>query len=379
MKNIQSRISAALLSAVIVASCVSLTSCGADTVNSPPSNDVGVGRPAELVGQGADSPSPSVDEPGTDANADPADPSGEDSRTESGENNDANADNTENGSASGKTWELVNGKYTYNFKAPDRSGLSDLTEIYNTGRGLFPDQGDDTTGSWYFGKTTYNESTGEVTYVYDRYDATKKLLSDNMGIYRGDENRKVCYFTFDCGYENGYTDPILDTLRDKQVAGVFFLTGHYVDTAKDQIRRMIDEGQILGNHTVDHPNMTQVATPEDFIAQITGLEDMVKEAFPDAMPILYYRPPYGAANEWTLKIAKKLGIHTVEWSFTYADYDPDNQLDYATALQKCKDGLHPGAVYLFHAVSKTNSEILGEFIDWVRAQGYEILPICDIG
>lgn len=377
MKNYKNRVTAAALSAVIAAIC---TACGAGTVT-PPSDIVGVGRPAELVGSGADSPTPAVDEPiDTETEPDGTDGAGDAAVTD-GNGGADNADNTDNTDKadSGKTWELVDGKYTYNFRSPDRSGLSDLTDIYNTGRGLFPDQGDDSTGSWYFGKTTYNEATGEVTYVYDRYDATKQLLADNMGIYRGDESRKVCYFTFDCGYENGYTAPILDTLRDKQVAGVFFLTGHYVDTAKDQIRRMIDEGQILGNHTVDHPNMTQVATPEDFIAQITGLEDMVKDAFPDAMPILYYRPPYGAANEWTLKIAKKLGIHTVEWSFTYADYDPDNQLDYATALQKCKDGLHPGAVYLFHAVSKTNSEILGEFIDWVRAQGYEILPICDIG
>ncbi|MGN1345364.1 MAG: polysaccharide deacetylase family protein [Eubacteriales bacterium] len=335
---------------------------------SQPSKNVGVSRPAELV---ASETLPSPDSSETEK-SDPEKPP-----LDAPEEQDDSPSSSDSAQTGGISWTFQDGRYSYTFPEPDRSGLSDLSAINSTSRALFSDQGEDESGSWYFGKTHYDSNNGEVTYVWDRSDATKQLLHDNLGIYRGDETRKVCYFTFDCGYENGYTNAILDVLAEKNVAGVFFLTGQYVKTAQEQIRRMIDEGHILGNHTVDHPNMTQV-TAEEFINQIEGLEDMVKAAFPDSQPILYYRPPYGAANEWTLKLASRMGIRTVLWSFTYKDYDPDDQLDYASALEKVKGGLHPGAVYLFHTVSKTNSEILGEAIDWIRSQGYEILPICDI-
>ena len=140
---------------------------------------------------------------------------------------------------------------------------------------------------------------------------------------------------------------------------------------------MIDEGHILGNHTVNHINMAK-ATAQEFIDEITGLEDMVKALRPNYGPIRYYRPPEGATSEWALKMADKLGVRTTLWSYTYKDYVTDAQLDHYTALQNLKSGLHPGCVYLLHAVSSTNAAVLGELIDWIRAQGYEILPLCDI-
>ena len=141
--------------------------------------------------------------------------------------------------------------------------------------------------------------------------------------------------------------------------------------------RMIDEGHILGNHTVNHKNMTQVSK-ETFVDELEGVEDLIKEKFPDAEPLHYWRPPMGACNEWVLKLADKMDYHTVMWSWAYYDYDVNNQPDPADALAKAKNGLHPGVVYLFHTESTTNAAILGDLIDWIRAQGYEILPLCDI-
>ncbi len=348
-----------------------LASCTDKPKPSTPSNTVGVGRAAELVGG---SQNQSSDENTTkDNSAETSEKTGESEK----EDDEDGSTVSSGGSFGNVSWSIVNGKYTYTVPEPDRSGLSDLSDVNSVGNALFSDQGDDSTGAWYYGKTEYNADTGEVTYVWDRAADTLEILKENHGIYRGDETRKVCYFTFDCGYENGYTDKILDILQEKSVPGVFFLTGHYVETAQEQIKRMIDEGHLLGNHTVNHTNMTQV-TATEFIEEIEGLENLVKTYFPNSDPILYFRPPYGAANEWTLKMASKMGLRTVMWSYTYKDYDPDDQLDPAAALEKCKSGLHPGAVFLFHAVSSTNASILGDFIDWVRDQGYEILPICDI-
>lgn len=280
-------------------------------------------------------------------------------------------------SADGISWKVENGKYTYSFPPRDESGLATLSEMDSTSTALFDDQGDDLTGSWYFGKTSYDEATGEATHSWDRSQTTLDLMNKYGGIYRGDETRKVCYLTFDCGYEYGPTKDILDTLKEKEIGAIFFLTGAYVKSEEDLVRRMIDEGHILGNHTVNHKNMTQVSK-ETFVDELEGVEDLIKEKFPDAEPLHYWRPPMGACNEWVLKLADKMDYHTVMWSWAYYDYDVNNQPDPADALAKAKNGLHPGVVYLFHTESTTNAAILGDLIDWIRAQGYEILPLCDI-
>ena len=66
------------------------------------------------------------------------------------------------------------------------------------------------------------------------------------------------------------------------------------------------------------------------------------------------------------------------YSRTYYDYDDDNQPDPEESLNKMKTTLHPGCVYYFHSTSATTAAILPDLIDWIRDQGYEILPICDI-
>lgn len=282
-------------------------------------------------------------------------------------------DDKTNPADDGKLWSVEDGKYTYNFPARDRHAkinTSDIASLFGT---EFDDQPDD----WYFGKSTYDEATGNVTVAWDRYQSTIDKVAQYGAIYRGDTTRKVCYFTFDCGYEFGPTASILDTLKEKQVPGIFFLTGDYVESEDALIKRMLDEGHIVGNHTVNHLRANTLSA-DAFIAELEGVEYMFYEKFPDADPMIFFRPPYGNCNEYVLALAQKMGYHTVMWSYTYMDYDTNNQLPHDQALAKLKSGLHPGAVYLFHTESTTNAAVLGDFIDWVREQGYEILPVCDI-
>ncbi|MBQ4097481.1 MAG: polysaccharide deacetylase family protein [Clostridia bacterium] len=276
----------------------------------------------------------------------------------------------------GKMWNVVGGRYVYNIPKPTRD-LSDLSDIYATPKTLFADQGKDTTGSWYPGKTVRDPQTGEVTYSWDRYQSTKDLIEKYNAIYRGDEERKVCYLTFDCGYELGYTSILLDTLKEKNCPATFFLVGNYYRDEPELVNRMINEGHIIGNHTIKHPNMTTVSA-ERFIEELETVEREIAAQFPNANPLRYWRPPMGAANEWVLKLADKMGLVTVMWSFAYYDYDTNNQPTVEAALEKSMAGLHNGCVYLFHTESSTNAAMMGQLIDQIRAAGYEILPLCDI-
>lgn len=343
-----------------------LVSCTGKGKVAEPSKTVGVSRAAELVLE--DAGRVEVVPEGTLPVVDEQPPL---SSTE---------DNTD-ASAGGVSWKYENGKYTYTFPEPDRSTLSDLTDVNNTSRNFFEDVDPekDPTGSWFFAPTSRDSATGDTVFKWgsDRFPSTLNLLETYNAIYRGDDTRDVCYLTFDCGYENGYTGQIIDTLNEKGVSGTFFVTGDYVRQAPDIVERMIDEGHILGNHTVNHINMAK-ASAQEFIDEITGLEKLVRDLRPDAQPIRYFRPPEGATSEWALKMADKLGVRTTLWSYTYKDYVTDAQLDHYTALENLKGGLHRGCVYLLHAVSSTNAAVLGELIDWIKGQGYEILPLCDI-
>ncbi len=275
--------------------------------------------------------------------------------------------------ADGKNWAFVNGKYEYYFAERDKTAQLDLSDMAGVPNEPFADQPND----WYGGKVTYDEATGQVTYGWDRYDSTIKVLDQYGGIYRGDTESKVLYLTFDCGYEYGLTGDLLDILKEKNVPAIFFVTGQYVKEETELIGRMLDEGHLVGNHTVRHKRATTLSA-QDFVNELQELEDMFLTSFPDADPMLYYRPPYGNCNEYTLRLADKMGLRTVMWSFTYQDYDVNNQPTYEEAMAKVKTGLHPGAVYLFHTESTANVSIMGDFIDWARGQGYEFLPICDV-
>lgn len=214
---------------------------------------------------------------------------------------------------------------------------------------------------------------GPGTQVNDQNRPTAPLqLQAKFGSYNcsfiGPEDQKVIYLTFDQGYENGYTTKILDVLKDKQVPAVFFLTGHYVNTSGDLIKRMIAEGHTLGNHSNRHYDATEIPL-EQAAEDMKSLNQLVRDQFQYECRL--YRFPEGKFSEQTLALADQMGLTTLFWSFAYNDWNPDAQPEPTAALEKLKTRLHNGAIYLLHSVSSTNAQILGDFIDYAKAQGYE--------
>lgn len=180
------------------------------------------------------------------------------------------------------------------------------------------------------------------------------------------DEKKIC-LTFDEGYENGYTPQILDTLKEKSVKAIFFVTYDFASQNPDLVKRMIDEGHIVGNHSYRHYTMDEVS---DDVAkeEVSYLHKYVKDKFGYTMS--YFRFPKGEFSERSLQIVKDLGYKSVFWSFAYADWDPDNQTEENQAFTHICESTHPGAIFLLHAVSKTNADILGKVIDDVKKQGY---------
>ena len=186
-------------------------------------------------------------------------------------------------------------------------------------------------------------------------------------IYLGKDEKSI-YLTFDEGYENGYTAPILDVLKKHGVPAAFFITGDYFEKNEDLIKRMLDEGHIVGNHTLNHPSLPDKSA-EEIQNETEGLNDKFYKKF--GIKMKYVRPPMGEYSEKSLEITKNLGYANVFWSFAYKDWEVDNQKGKENTLSQIKRFLHGGAVILLHAVSKDNAEAMEEIITYARKMGFE--------
>jgi len=196
-----------------------------------------------------------------------------------------------------------------------------------------------------------------------------ELLKKYNGFYIGDTSEKTIYFTFDEGYENGYTPKILDALRNNSVKAVFFITAPYLKQHQDIVRRMIEEGHTVGNHTVNHPSLPGLSD-EVIEEEVLGLDRAFSEKF--GFNMKYLRPPKGEYSEKTLRITSNLGYRNVFWSFAYDDWYRDKIRGADYAYSKVMQNLHNGAVILLHAVSKDNADALDRIIKGAREKGYRI-------
>lgn len=210
----------------------------------------------------------------------------------------------------------------------------------------------------------YNRPTDAV--------AAQEKYSNLQGLFVGSAEHKNLWLTFDEGYENGCTAQILDTLKEKGVHAVFFVTYDYVEKNPDLVRRMIDEGHTVGNHTYSHPSLAE-CSPEKLREELVKLHDYVKQQFDYDMYVM--RPPMGEFSEQVLSTAKELGYTTVLWSFAYQDWITDKQPNPDIAFEKITSKTHNGAVYLLHAVSTTNAAILGDVLDYWKNNGYVVTPM----
>ena len=195
--------------------------------------------------------------------------------------------------------------------------------------------------------------------------------------YVGDKNKKTIYLTFDCGYENGNTEPILDALKKHNAKATFFVVGHFLESAPDIVKRMTEEGHAVGNHTYHHPDMSSISELASFQKEIDDVASLYQSITGKEM-IKYYRPPQGKYSTENLKMAKELGYNTFFWSLAYVDWNVDNQPTKEEAFDKLLTRIHPGAIVLLHSTSKTNEEILDELLTKWEEMGYTFAPLSEL-
>ncbi len=208
-------------------------------------------------------------------------------------------------------------------------------------------------------------------------NASPAYLKDFNAYYINETEEKVIYLTFDCGFENGNTPKILDALKKHKAPATFFIVGNFMETSPDLVKRMVEEGHTVGNHTYHHPDMSKMGTKEDFSSELKSLEELYEKSIGKPMST-YYRPPQGIYSEDNLKMAKEMGYQTVFWSLAYVDWNQDRQPTKEEAFEKLLGRIHPGAVVLLHNTSATNGQILDELLTKWEEMGYEFRPLSEL-
>lgn len=203
-------------------------------------------------------------------------------------------------------------------------------------------------------------------------NVNRKILDKYQGLYMGNKEQKLVYLTFDLGYEAGYTPKILEVLKQNEVKATFFITAHYVNTQPDLVKQMIDEGHIIGNHTVNHKSMPSCSL-ETIKKEVMDLHSAIYDKFGYEMKFI--RPPKGEYSERTVAYTNTLGYTTVMWSFGYDDWDEKKQGREEYGKKKILDNVHNGEIMLLHATSKDNANILDDVIKEIKNMGYEFRNI----
>ena len=202
-------------------------------------------------------------------------------------------------------------------------------------------------------------------------------LAQYNAVYLGNTQEKVIYLTFDAGYENGCTAQILDALKKHNAPAAFFLVGNYLEKNPDLVKRMVEEGHIVGNHTMHHPDMSVVRDRATLEAELTDFEALFSKITGQNLP-KYYRPPQGKYSKNDLLVAKELGYTTVFWSLAYVDWNNDSQPTPEQAYNKLLPRVHNGAIVLLHSTSKTNAAIMDELLTKWEQMGYRFASLNEL-
>ena len=205
-------------------------------------------------------------------------------------------------------------------------------------------------------------------------NAAAEELAQYDAYYLGDTAQKVIYLTFDCGYENGCTEKILDALKKHRAPAAFFVVGHMIESAPDIVRRMAAEGHIVGNHTFHHPDMSSISDQSAFQQELDALAALYKETTGQDLS-RFYRPPQGKYSVDNLKQAQALGYRTIFWSLAYVDWYADGQPTPEQAYAKLLPRIHDGAIVLLHSTSSTNADILDELLTKWEDMGYQFASL----
>lgn len=172
--------------------------------------------------------------------------------------------------------------------------------------------------------------------------------------------------TFDDGPHPIYTEPLLDGLKERGVKATFFVTGENASLHPNIIKRMYEEGHLIGNHTYTHIELTK-SNREKFKQELVKTNEVLQEI--TGAEVLYVRPPYGA---WDKKLESELNMFPILWSVDPLDWCTSNSSCITQAVLK-KVGEND--IILMHDYYKPSVDAALTIVDELQKQGYEFVTV----
>ncbi|MBP5355075.1 MAG: polysaccharide deacetylase family protein [Lachnospiraceae bacterium] len=216
--------------------------------------------------------------------------------------------------------------------------------------------------TWQFIRNKDHEPSGTREFItiadYGAFHLNKYVNDDD----------KVIYLTFDCGYPSDNTVKILDTLKKHNAKASFFVTSMYLKKCKDYAIRMKEEGHMVCNHTVNHKDLRKESV-ENIISEIMDVAEYFYELTGYEMDP-FFRTPSGAYTVRLLTIIRDAGYRCVFWSIAYGDYHRDDPPAPGYVTDHFKTYYHNGAVALIHNDCDRNAEELDAVLTFLEEQGY---------
>jgi peptidoglycan-N-acetylmuramic acid deacetylase len=208
--------------------------------------------------------------------------------------------------------------------------------------------------------------------------AAARLLRRYDGIWIGGRHERIVYLTFDEADELGTTRRIIGILERAHVKASFFLTGPYIRGNRGMVRSLAAHGHLLCNHSWSHANMVVKARSRSvFTHELRATERACRAATGDSLA-RFFRPPFGTYSARSLQLAEQLGYATVFWSFAHHDYDEGAQPPVSVTLRRIVNAAAPGVVYLLHASSRSNVNVLAKAIHGIKLRGYRFATLDEL-
>lgn len=192
-------------------------------------------------------------------------------------------------------------------------------------------------------------------------------------ISRGTSGRREVALTFDAGGAEGQPYSLLNTLKAANAPSTWFFTAEWAQAHQAVINRVVADRIVIGNHTIDHPDLVTPARSNNYICAQLGLANQIIVDRAGGVTRPYFRPPYGSYNTQVVNDAAALGYYTVMWSIDTIDWD--NASTATAILNRVKSQLGPGKIILMHVGSLHEPEALPSVIAYIKSQGYSIVSL----
>lgn len=190
-------------------------------------------------------------------------------------------------------------------------------------------------------------------------------------VCKGAVKDKVVTLTFDDGPDELMTPKVLDVLKRYDIKAVFFLIGEKVDKNPDIVRRIVEEGHIVANHTYSHSGLFPLSGKGKVMQELQKCGESIKNAI-GRYPLLF-RPPFGVTNPIIGRAVNAQGLKTIGWSIR--SLDTVDGKTRAEILRKVETKLHPGAIILLHDRCAKSDELLESIIESALNRNYSFIPL----